>query len=78
MENITPHVENNLKGVLRKCGIYPPNVEDVLSRIPTQQNCDDNLVQSGFLKHFEAKTVKVTSIVKSRRKKLNLLEKCMR
>lgn len=72
MEIITPQVENNLKAGFRKCGIYPLNIEEVLSRIPTQKNCDQDLVQSAFLKHIEAKRVEVTGTVKSRRKKLNI------
>lgn len=72
MEIITPQADNNLKAGFRKCGIYPLNIEEVLSRIPTQKSCDQGLVHSEFLKHIEAKRVEVTDIVKSRRKKLNI------
>ncbi|KAJ8963604.1 hypothetical protein NQ314_005504 [Rhamnusium bicolor] len=54
MEIITPHVEDNLKAGFRKCGIFPLNIEQVLSRIP-RNTCNPDTVQSEFLKTLEAK-----------------------
>ncbi|KAJ8930361.1 hypothetical protein NQ314_016839 [Rhamnusium bicolor] len=68
MEIITPHVEDNLKAGFRKCGIFPLNIEEVLSRIP-RNTCNPDTVQSEFLKTLEAKRSEITSIVKNRRKK---------
>lgn len=71
MELIAPHAEANLKAGFRKCSIFPLNIEQVLSRIP-RNICDPDLVHSEFIKTLEAKRSEVTSIVKNRRKKMNV------
>ena len=71
IEIITPQAEANLKAGFRKCGIFPLNIDKVLSRIP-RNTCDPGVVQSEFLKTLEAKRSEITSIVKQRRKKMNI------
>ncbi|CAH1979207.1 unnamed protein product [Acanthoscelides obtectus] len=71
MEIITPYAEANLKAGFRKCGIFPLNIEEVLSRIP-RSTCNPDVVQSAFLESLEAKRTAITNTTTKRRKKINV------
>lgn len=71
MELITPHAETNLKVGFRKCGIFPLNAEEVLSRIP-RTTCHPDIVQSEFLRSLETRRSALTNVKSKRRKKMNV------
>ncbi|KAG5870010.1 hypothetical protein JTB14_013984 [Gonioctena quinquepunctata] len=54
MGNVGPHVKENLEAGFRKCGIFPLNSEEVSNRLP-RSSCDQQVVQSPFLKVLENK-----------------------
>lgn len=72
MEILAPTVADNLTSGFRKCGIVPLNVEELLNRIPSIENCNVDNIQSAFLQNLEARRSDSTKILKIRRKKLNV------
>ena len=68
---IEPSIKDNLISGFRKCGIFPLNVEEVLTRIPSTSHNKD-IVESAFLKVLDTRRSLSTSIKNNRRKKMNI------
>lgn len=70
LDVLQPTIKTTLQNGFKKCGIWPCDVNELLSRLPNSEN-NNSFVEETFIQHLSAKRSEIVQL-KKRRKKLNV------